>query len=50
MLEKSNLWIGIILVVFGILILAVPDLIRWLVGIAIIVIGILAIIHSQKKT
>ena len=49
MLDKSNLWIGIILVVFGILILAVPDLLRWLVGIALLVIGILAIVRSQKK-
>ena len=49
MLEKSNMWLGVILVVFGTLVLAIPDLIRWLVGIAIIVIGILAIIRSWKK-
>ena len=49
MLDKSNLWLGIILVVFGILVLAIPDLIRWLVGLAIIVMGILAIVRSQKK-
>ena len=49
MLDKGNLWIGIILVVFGILVLAIPDLIRWLVGLALLVIGILAIVRSQKK-
>ena len=48
MLEKGNLWIGIILVVFGILILAVPDLIRWLVGIVLLVVGILSIIRHWK--
>jgi len=49
MLEKSNLVLGIILVVFGILVLAVPDLLRWLVGIAILVIGILAIVRNWKQ-
>ena len=49
MLDKGNLWIGIILVVFGILILAVPDLIRWLVGIALLVIGILYIVRHWKQ-
>lgn len=49
MLEKSNLVLGIILVVFGILVLAVPDLLRWLVGIAILVIGILAIVRNWKR-
>ena len=48
MLDKGNLWIGIILVVFGILVIALPDLIRWLVGIALLVVGILAIIRHWK--
>ena len=49
MLEKINLLMGIILVIFGILVLAIPDLIRWLVGIALLIVGILAIIRNWKK-
>jgi len=36
---------GIIAIVIGILILAVPDLLRWILGIALIVMGILAILR-----
>lgn len=48
MLNKIGLWLGIILVIFGILVLAVPDLIRWLVGISLVVVGILSIIRNWK--
>jgi len=43
--SMSGLWMGIIAIVFGILILAFPELLRWLVGIGLIVLGILAIIR-----
>jgi len=39
------MWLGIIAIVFGILILVFPHLLAWLVGIALIVIGILAILR-----
>ena len=48
MLGKIGLWLGIFLVVFGILVLAVPDLIRWLVGISFVVVGILSIVRNWK--
>ena len=41
----TGLWMGIIAVVVGILILAFPELIRWILGIALIVMGILAILR-----
>jgi hypothetical protein len=40
---------GILAVILGILVLALPDLIRWFVGIGLIVLGILAIIPALKK-
>jgi len=37
---------GLIAVVVGILILAVPDLLRWILGIGFIVMGVLAILRK----
>jgi len=36
---------GIIAIIIGILILAIPDAIRWILGIGLIVVGILAIVR-----
>jgi len=47
MFNVSGLWMGIILVVCGILVLALPDLLRWIIGVTLIVIGILAIIRKR---
>jgi len=44
-MKIAGLWMGVIAVVFGILILVFPELLRWLVGIGLIVIGVLAIIR-----
>jgi hypothetical protein len=41
----SGLELGIIAIVFGILILVFPELLRWLVGIGLIVLGVLAILR-----
>lgn len=46
-MRMTGLWVGIIAIVFGILVLALPDLLRWLVGIALIVVGILAILGRR---
>ena len=46
MLRITGLWMGIIAIVIGILILAVPDLLRWILGIGLIVVGILAILRK----
>ena len=45
MLKVSGLAMGIIAIVIGILILAVPDLLRWVLGIGFIVVGLLAILR-----
>ena len=45
-MKISGLWMGIIAIVLGILVLAWPDLIRWFVGIGLIVLGILALIRK----
>jgi hypothetical protein len=37
---------GIILLVVGILVLAFPDLLRWILGIGLIVVGLLAILRK----
>jgi len=39
----GGVWMGVIAIVFGILVLALPELLRWLVGICLIVIGVLAV-------
>jgi uncharacterized membrane protein HdeD (DUF308 family) len=49
MIRITGLWMGIIAVIVGILIIAFPDLIRWLLGIALIVMGIMAIIPSMRR-
>jgi hypothetical protein len=46
MLKVSGLAMGIIAIVIGILILAVPDLLRWILGIGFIVVGLLAILRK----
>jgi len=42
----TGLMMGIIAIVIGILILAVPDLLRWILGIGFIVVGLLAILRK----
>ncbi len=44
-MKIAGLWLGVVAIIFGILILALPELLRWLVGIGLIVIGILAILR-----
>jgi len=42
----TGLMMGIIAIVIGILILAVPDLLKWILGIGFIVVGLLAILRK----
>jgi hypothetical protein len=46
MLRITGLWMGVIAIVIGILILAIPDLLRWTLGIGFIVVGLLAIMRK----
>ena len=49
MLSLRGLWTGVIAIVFGVLVIAVPDMLRWLIGILAIVIGIIAIVNERKS-
>ncbi len=39
---------GIVMIIVGILVLFLPDLIRWIVGIGIIVVGILSFLRRGE--
>jgi hypothetical protein len=45
-MKVSGLAMGIVAIVVGILVLAVPDLLRWILGIGLIVVGLLAILRK----
>ena len=42
-MKIAGTWMGILAIILGVLVLALPDLIRWFVGIGLIVLGILAL-------
>jgi hypothetical protein len=45
-MKVSGLAMGIVAIVVGILVLGFPDLLRWIVGIGLIVVGLLAILRK----
>lgn len=47
--KTAGLWMGIIAIVVGILIIAFPALIRWILGIALIVMGLMAVMPSLRR-
>ena len=49
MLRITGLWTGTIAIVVGILIIALPSLLRWILGIALIVIGVMAVVPALKR-
>jgi hypothetical protein len=42
----TGMWMGIIAIILGILVLVLPDLIRWFIGVGLIVLGIMALIRK----
>ena len=42
-MKIAGTWMGILAIILGVLVLALPDLIRWFVGVGLIVLGILAL-------
>jgi hypothetical protein len=42
----SGVWMGVIAIVLGILVLALPDIIRLTVGVGLIVLGIMALVRK----
>ncbi len=45
-MKVSGLAAGIVAIVVGILVLGFPDLLRWIVGIGLIVVGLLAVLRK----
>ena len=45
-MKISGVWMGVLAIILGILVLAWPDLIRWSIGIGLIVLGILALVRK----
>jgi len=45
-MKISGLATGIVAIVVGILVLGFPDLVRWILGIGLIVVGLLAILRK----
>ena len=45
-MKVNGLATGIVAIVVGILVLGFPDLLRWIVGIGLIVVGLLAILRK----
>lgn len=43
----NGMWTGIVFIIFGVLVLVFPDLLRWLVGIFFIVAGIFAFVRRR---
>jgi hypothetical protein len=45
-MKVSGLAMGIVALIVGILVLGFPDLLRWIVGIGLVVVGLLAILRK----
>ena len=45
-MKITGMWMGTIAIILGILVLAFPDLIRWFIGVGLIVMGVLALIRK----
>ncbi len=45
-MKFSGATMGVIAIVLGILVLVLPDLIRWFVGVGLIVLGVLALVKK----
>ena len=45
-MKISGVWMGIIAIILGILVLAIPHLIQWFIGVGLIVLGILALVRK----
>ena len=46
---SSNLVAGIIAIILGVLVLVVPAVLQWILGLVLIVVGVLAVLGRQKS-
>jgi uncharacterized membrane protein HdeD (DUF308 family) len=49
MLRVTGLWMGTIAIIVGVLIIALPGLLRWVLGIALIVMGVMAVVPALRR-
>ena len=45
-MKLSGTWMGVVAIILGILVLALPDLIRWFIGVGLIVLGVMALVRK----
>ena len=45
----NNLWVGVLALVFGIVIFAVPAIVAYLIALYLVVFGVVGIVRSLKK-
>ena len=45
-MKITGTWIAVITIILGILVLALPDLIRWFIGVGLIVLGIMVLVRK----
>jgi membrane protein implicated in regulation of membrane protease activity len=46
-MKIRGLWMGIVAIIVGVLVLLLPDLLRWILGIGLIVVGVLAVLGRR---
>ncbi len=45
-MKMTGMWIGVIAIILGILVLVLPHLIQWIIGVGLIVLGIMALVRK----
>ena len=45
-MKITGTWIGVIAIILGVLVLTLPDLIRWFIGVGLIVLGIMVLVRK----
>jgi len=48
-MKITGMWMGVIAIIVGILVLTLPDLIRWFIGVGLIVMGVIAVMQAMRK-
>ncbi len=45
-MKISGVWLGVIAIIIGVLVLVWPDIIKWTLGVGLIVLGILLLVRK----
>lgn len=46
-MKVNTVWMAVIVIILGVLVLALPDLIRWFIGVGLIALGVLALVRKK---